>query len=46
MIIKFKGLDELIKEVENIASEAEIEKANTKILKKLKLKRKNKNDKK
>lgn len=34
MIIKFKGLDELIKEVENIASEAEIEKANTKILKK------------
>lgn len=33
MIIKFEGLDELIKEVEKIASESEIQKANTKILK-------------
>lgn len=33
MIIKFEGLNELIKEVEKVASEAEIEKANAKILK-------------
>lgn len=33
MIIEFEGLDELIKEVEKVASEAEIEKANVKILK-------------
>lgn len=33
MIIKFEGLDELIKEVEKVASEYEIEKANAKILK-------------
>lgn len=33
MIIKFEGLDELIKEVESIASETEIEKTNAKILK-------------
>ncbi|WP_370773377.1 HK97-gp10 family putative phage morphogenesis protein [Clostridium sp.] len=33
MIIKFEGLDELIKEVEMIASESEIEKSNKKILK-------------
>lgn len=34
MNIKFEGLDELIKKVEEIASEREIEKANAKILKK------------
>ena len=33
MIIKFEGLDKLIKEVEKVASESEIEKANVKILK-------------
>ena len=33
MIIKFEGLDKLIKEVEKVASEFEIEKANAKILK-------------
>ena len=33
MRIKFEGLDELIKEVEKVASEYEIEKANAKILK-------------
>lgn len=33
MIIKFEGLDELIKEVEKVASKYEIEKANAKILK-------------
>jgi HK97 gp10 family phage protein len=32
MIIKFEGLDELIKEVESLASEAQIEKVNAKIL--------------
>lgn len=34
MIIKFEGLDELIKEVEKVARESEIEKANAKILRK------------
>lgn len=33
MIIKFEGLDELIKEVEKVATESQIEKANVKILK-------------
>ena len=33
MQIKFEGLEELIKEVESIASEGQIEKANAKILK-------------
>lgn len=33
MVIKFEGLDELIKEVEKVSSESEIEKANAKILK-------------
>lgn len=33
MIIKFEGLDELIKEVESVASESIIEKANANILK-------------
>ena len=33
MIIKFEGLDELIKEVESVASESQIEKVNAKILK-------------
>ena len=32
MIIKFEGLDELIKEVEKIANRSEIEKVNSKIL--------------
>lgn len=34
MIIKFEGLDELIKEVEKVSRESEIEKANAKILRK------------
>lgn len=34
MNIKFEGLDELIKEVEKVANQAEIEKINTKILEK------------
>lgn len=33
MYVQFEGLDELIKEFENIASESEIDKANTKIIK-------------
>lgn len=34
MYVKFEGIDELIKEFENIASEKEIDKANVKIIKK------------
>ncbi|MGG7142482.1 HK97-gp10 family putative phage morphogenesis protein [Clostridium nigeriense] len=41
MIIKFEGLDEIIKEVENIASENEIEKVNANILKKCGVKAQN-----
>lgn len=33
MIIKFEGLEDLIKEVEKVGSEVEVERANTKILK-------------